>query len=122
MGLGSGWWLIVPRWWVHDYAVYPLYAGGVHASHSRGFSMQSLDLGVACAFIENDMKTLTWPRSREASLHQLTEFGDSIGKPTVLLICGALPTDHQSLKLVGKAEQARASASVGALFALILCA
>lgn len=62
----EGGWLIVPRWWVHDNVVYPLYAGRIDASLSRSFSLQSLDLGVACTFIENNLKTWTWLRSREA--------------------------------------------------------
>ena len=52
------------------------------SSLSGSLSLQSLDFDVACAFIENNLKTRTRLRSREASLHQLTQFSDSVGKPT----------------------------------------
>src|SRR5262249_49085865 len=72
------------RRWVHDYVVYPLYAGRVHASLGRGLSLQSLDLSFACPFIVNDTKNWTRLLSRDVRLHQLTEFGDLGGQPTSL--------------------------------------
>jgi hypothetical protein len=55
----------------HDDVVDPVYARGIHASLSRSFGLQSLDLGFARAFLGNDLKHGSGMRSFEVPLYEL---------------------------------------------------